>query len=106
MALGSLMGLSLEVVGCCSARAFCTLFFGGSPWCSPSSTWRSNVMAVISPIGAVAGCCWIASLSCFVASRMQSAGVSCETAIALCWKRTVSEIRSAPVEARIPLNVR
>ena len=78
---------------------------GGFSFFSPNSTSHNNPIAFNSSIGALFGCCLIASSNCLADSRILSAGVSCGMAIVGCLNHTVSDILLNPVDGRIPLKV-
>ena len=93
-----------DMILCC-ALLVCTLFFGSFYFLSPNSTHRMNPMAVILSIGAFLGCCFNVPSNCLDASRILLTGVSSGIVMAWCLNLTVSEISSAPVYCRMPLNV-
>ena len=87
----------------CFALLVCTELGGSFSFLSPNSTSRNYSIAFNYSIGALFGCCLIASSNCLAASRILSPGVSCGIEIACCLNCTVSDILSAPVDGSITL---
>ena len=102
--IGSLVSSS-GTISFCFVFLICTLLGGSFSFLSPNNTSHSNSMAVNSSIEALFGCFLIASYNCLASSRILSDGVGCGMAMVYCLKSTVSDILSAPVYGRMPLNV-
>ena len=92
------------------SNSFCLNFslfmlLGGSGLSfSSSKTSLNNLIAFISSVGPSLGSCVRALSNYLAASSILSAEVSVGIAMAWCFIFTVSDIRSLPVDGKIPLN--
>ena len=87
------------------ARCSWTLFLGRGALRLPSRTSHKSYTAVIASMGTITCCCLIALSKTLATSLILSAGMSFGMAIAWCFILLVSDLRSAPVDTRIPFSV-